>query len=149
MSKLYKLIKITRLIRLVKVLKGKSQNHLNQVSSTLRLSKGLEKLAFFFMLLMLMCHFVACIWIFTAKNFGGYEDDDEETTNWIEAGEFGDFTMGQLYITSFYFAVTTITTVGYGDINGTSTPERWICFFMHLVGVLSYSFAAGSLSNII
>jgi hypothetical protein len=45
--------------------------------------------------------------------------------------------------------VTTITTVGYGDINGNSTEERWICFMLHLIGVLSYSFAAGSLTTII
>jgi hypothetical protein len=92
MSKLYKLIKITRLIRLIKVLKGKSQNHLKEVTTSLRLSKGLEKLSFFFMILMLLCHFVACIWIFTAKNFGG--KDEEEGTNWIEVGEFEELTMG-------------------------------------------------------
>lgn len=57
--------------------------------------------------------------------------------------------MGELYVTSLYFAVTTITTIGYGDISGNSTPERCICFFLHLIGVLSYSFASGSLTNII
>ena len=57
--------------------------------------------------------------------------------------------MGSLYVTSFYFAVTTITTVGYGDIGGNSTSERVICFFLHLIGVLSYSFASGSLTNLI
>ena len=29
-----------------------------------------------------------------------------------------------LYITSFYFTVSTITTVGYGDIRGFNTLER-------------------------
>jgi uncharacterized membrane protein YtjA (UPF0391 family) len=110
----------------------------------LRISKGIEKLSFFFLILMLMCHFVCCIWIFTAKTF-----KSEENIGWIESGGFEELSMGQLYITSFYFSVTTITTVGFGDISGTSTPERWICFFLHLVGVLSYSFAAGSLTNII
>lgn len=57
--------------------------------------------------------------------------------------------VGNLYVTSFYFAVTTITTVGYGDISGNSTPERLICFILHLIGVLSYSFASGSLTTII
>ena len=91
-----------------------------------------------------MCHFVCCIWIFTAKTF-----KSEENIGWIESGGFEELSMGQLYITSFYFSVTTITTVGFGDISGTSTPERWICLILHLVGVLSYSFAAGSLTNII
>lgn len=34
-----------------------------------------------------------------------------------------------LYITAFYFAVTTIATVGYGDIRGTNFGERIYCIF--------------------
>jgi proline dehydrogenase len=45
--------------------------------------------------------------------------------------------------------MTTITTVGYGDIGGNSTVERVICIFLHLIGVLAYSFASGSLTSII
>lgn len=45
--------------------------------------------------------------------------------------------------------MTSVTTVGYGDIGGNSTIERWICFFLHLIGVLSYSYASGSLTTII
>ena len=45
--------------------------------------------------------------------------------------------------------MTTITTVGYGDITGHSPIERVLCIFMHLIGVLSYSFASGSLTSII
>jgi hypothetical protein len=57
--------------------------------------------------------------------------------------------MPELYATSFYFAMTTITTVGYGDIGGNSNIERIVCIFLHLIGVLSYSFASGSLTSII
>ena len=45
--------------------------------------------------------------------------------------------------------MTTITTVGYGDISGHTVFERIICIFLHLIGVLSYSFASGSLTSII
>ena len=144
MSKLYKLVKITRLIRLIKLRKNQNNKQLKKIWSSLRISKSLEQLVFFFLILMLLCHFVSCIWIFTAKNF---QKDDEDS--WITSGEFEDFPMSEMYLTSFYFAVTTITTVGYGDISGTNTPERWICFILHLIGVLSYSFASGSLTTII
>lgn len=79
-----------------------------------------------------------------ARNFAS-----EEESSWIIEGEFDETDIPNLYVTSFYFAVTTITTVGYGDISGNSTLERLICFFLHLVGVLSYSFASGSLTTII
>jgi hypothetical protein len=45
--------------------------------------------------------------------------------------------------------MTTITTVGYGDISGHSMTERVVCIFLHLIGVLSYSFASGSLTSIL
>jgi len=54
-----------------------------------------------------------------------------------------------LYITSFYFTVTTIVTVGYGDITAQNTGERIICILLMIVGVIAFSFATGSLSSII
>lgn len=54
-----------------------------------------------------------------------------------------------LYITSFYFTVTTIMTVGYGDITAFSMIERVICIFLMLIGVVAFSFATGAISSII
>ena len=45
--------------------------------------------------------------------------------------------------------MTTITTVGYGDITASNTFERFICVLLHIIGVLSYSLAAGSLTSIL
>ena len=54
-----------------------------------------------------------------------------------------------LYLTSIYFTVTTITTVGYGDISGTNKTERIFCIFIMVAGVIAFSFASGSLASII
>ena len=55
----------------------------------------------------------------------------------------------ELYITSIYFTVTTITTVGYGDITGVNTLERAVSIIIMIIGVVSFSFATGSLSSIL
>jgi hyperpolarization activated cyclic nucleotide-gated potassium channel 1 len=55
----------------------------------------------------------------------------------------------ELYVTSFYFTVTTIVTVGYGDIHAYNTVERVICIFLMIIGVIAFSFATGSLSSIL
>ncbi len=44
--------------------------------------------------------------------------------------------------------VTTITTVGYGDMSGHTSAERCICIFLMIVGVVGFSFATGSLSSL-
>lgn len=50
---------------------------------------------------------------------------------------------------SMYWTVTTITTVGYGDISGTNNLEKGFCVFAMIIGVVAFSFATGSLSSII
>ncbi len=55
----------------------------------------------------------------------------------------------ELYITSFYFTTTTILTVGYGDITAVSVGEKILSTVLMIIGVISFSFATGSLSSII
>jgi hypothetical protein len=58
------------------------------------------------------------------------------------------YTEKELYWTSFYWTVTTITTVGYGDISGGNNMERIFCSVVMIVGVFAFSFANGSLASI-
>ena len=53
------------------------------------------------------------------------------------------------YFGAIYLVTITITTVGYGDISATNTYERWFCSVIMLIGVISFSFANGSLGLII
>ena len=68
-SKLYKLVKITRLLRLLKLMKKQNNQVIDKIGSSLKISQGFERLSFFFLILLLLCHFVCCLWIFVARNF--------------------------------------------------------------------------------
>ena len=57
--------------------------------------------------------------------------------------------MADLYWISFYWTITTVTTVGYGDISGTNTAERIFCAITMVVGVIAFSFVNGALASII
>ena len=107
---------------------------------------------------------MACLWIFTA-DLSIYSEDahdgdkkavdkekaknSSEETNWVKENDFQHMDWMELYATSFYFTVTTITTVGYGDISGTNFTERIICIFLMIIGVLFFSFSSGTLTQII
>ena len=45
--------------------------------------------------------------------------------------------------------MTTITTVGFGDISGGTISEQIICLVLMVIGVISFSFATGTLSSIL
>jgi hypothetical protein len=63
-----------------------------------------------------MIHVFSCLWIFVARM-----NQEAGISNWIDIKQYDDFGNGNLYFTSVYFSITTITTVGYGDISGFST----------------------------
>ncbi len=75
--------------------------------------------------------------------------DETSKENWIYYKGIVDIDNYNLYITSFYFSVTTIVTVGYGDITAISATEKIVCVFLMITGVIAFSFATGALSSII
>ena len=86
---------------------------------------------------------VTCFWVF-ATQFVADKD-----LNWLLGGEFNQKDTAEQYLVSLYFTITTITTVGYGDISATNSTERVFCIFIQLLGVIGFSFATGTLSSII
>jgi hypothetical protein len=75
--------------------------------------------------------------------------NEESKKNWIFQKDLEDAPHSELYITSFYFTVTTLVTVGYGDITPYSVEEKALCIFLMLIGIVSFSFATGTLASII
>ena len=45
--------------------------------------------------------------------------------------------------------MTTITTVGYGDISGTNTLERYVAVIIMVMGVVIFSVVSSSITQII
>jgi hypothetical protein len=65
-SKLYKLVKITRLIKIAKMGKYKKKIG-NRVTSIIKFGAAFERLLFFLLTLLLVCHLIGCMWIYVAK----------------------------------------------------------------------------------
>ena len=48
-----------------------------------------------------------------------------------------------------YFVLTTVSTVGFGDITPGTMWERVFCILIMFVGVSAFTFVSGALSSII
>jgi len=96
------------------------------------------------MTILLLTHVTGCFWYFVSK----FTEDGEE--NWIITfGRENQKSNLNLYILSFYWAVSTICTVGLGDIVPTTTPEKLFNLFWIMIGVAFYSYVVGILSTIL
>ncbi|CAD8125702.1 unnamed protein product [Paramecium sonneborni] len=141
LPRMYKLISISRMWSTVQ----NSQNHndcfsaiqdlINLNSTTLRVLK-------FFGTVLVCVHIMGCLWYLVAKlnNF--------ESNTWVYELDLLNRNEYELYLTSIYWAVTTICTVGFGDIHAFNETERIVCIFWMFFGVGFYSFTVGSLSTL-
>ena len=142
-GRMYKLIKMTRLLRILKIVKERTKllKYLNEI---LKIGLGFERLFFFAMIFFILCHFITCIWVLTCQM-----QEDPFKNTWMDDDYIKSLYPFELYITSFYYTVSTVTTVGYGDISGSNVLERAFAIVIMMIGVMSFSFASGSLSSIL
>jgi hyperpolarization activated cyclic nucleotide-gated potassium channel 2 len=54
-----------------------------------------------------------------------------------------------LYLKGCYWGIATLTTVGFGDIQGGTASEKLICIVWMMLGVAFYSFTVGSIASIL
>ncbi len=144
LPKLYRLLKLTKLLRMSKMAKKGNVNRITKFFlEKLKVNANVERLIYFILTFLLLNHLSACIWYFMAK----LQDLDPDC--WVVRLGYIDYTNFEIYVISFYWTLTTVTTVGYGDVSAGTTIERAYNLIIMSFGVLMYSFAIGSLSSIV
>ena len=83
-------------------------------------------------------HILSCIHIFIGQH---------TYPGWIFSNNFENFSSLNLYMISFYYLITTMTTVGYGDISFDSFTEIIFRIILLAVGIICYSWLISNISN--
>ncbi|OMJ93516.1 hypothetical protein SteCoe_3492 [Stentor coeruleus] len=142
LSKLPRLYRLLRVFRIMKVLKHYTQaSVLNKLVDFFQLNARVLKFAQFLLTMFFFVHFIGCLWYFSALI------DEFSPDTWVARNNMTDMNKGSLYLTCIYWAITTITTVGYGDITAKTDLEKVIAITLMICGVGFYSFTIGSLSS--
>lgn len=88
-------------------------------------------------------HVSACFWYLSSK----ISDFDPNT--WVVRGAIIDDPTARKYLMSVYWSVSTVLTVGYGDIHAQTNAERLISVAWMMIGVIFYSVTIGLITAIL
>lgn len=92
--------------------------------------------------ILLIANLAACLWLWVGIQEPGAD-------GWIQRLDLGRDDFADLYLRSLYWTVTTLATVGYGDITPRTSVEMIVAILMMLTGVSLYAFAIGNMVNLI
>jgi hypothetical protein len=131
------------------------------ILSKMNLTKSMvEKSSYSFNLIIYMfsaIHILGCTWVYIGKTV---------ECSWIKGGcEDGGGTVVEVrddkgvhdkpeerylqYITSLYWVITTLTTVGYGDYKGYTPEEYMFQMIIEFLGIGVFSFLMGSINGLV
>nr|KYP36572.1 Potassium channel AKT1 [Cajanus cajan] len=88
-------------------------------------------------------HFAACFYYFLALNH-------EQRSTWLSlATELSQDNLWSLYVTSMYWSISTLSSVGYGDLHPVNTKEMVfdIIYMLFNLGLTSY--LIGNMTNLV
>ncbi|CAD8093500.1 unnamed protein product [Paramecium primaurelia] len=130
-SQILKIVRVVRFIKILRLIRAlKLKKYINQLEDQLMMAKSvISFFAFIKICIIILClaHWLACIWnliriiegsdlnwytryqIYQLENYIIYQD----TNYWVSQ-----------YLVAIYFSITTMITIGYGDIFPITTIER-------------------------
>ena len=91
-----------------------------------------------------IAHWTAC-WFY----YISYEDSFVYADVWIKQGFIIDESLFDIYTTSLYWAFTTMTTVGYGDIIPKTSNEKIYSMASMILACGIFAYTVGSVGGII
>lgn len=94
------------------------------------LNPGLVRLFFTIFVVLIIAHWVACGWLALGK----IDDKLDHYSNYLRA---------------LYWCITTITTIGYGDITPTTNGQTIYTMFVQLTGAGMYGYIIGNLASML
>lgn len=147
-----KLLRLFRILRLLKVLRALRFFKLHRIFRKFRglaefqqSAHGPLQLIKLLVIVLLLAHWLACVWHLIAS----LDNDFLHDNTWLDEQQIKDAPASTRYIRSLYWSVTTMLTVGYGDIVPISVAETWFAVFAILFGCGVFAYTLNTIGLIV
>lgn len=107
------------------------------------INSGYMRIVKFFAVVMLLIHWIACLWFLLAFIDNFPED------SWVALMGIAEADPTSQYIRALYWSITTMTTVGYGDITASRNIEFVFTSLAMLVGASLYAYIVGNIASLV
>ncbi|XP_033101746.1 potassium voltage-gated channel subfamily H member 8-like isoform X2 [Anneissia japonica] len=139
------MLKIVRLLRLLRVKIDRYSQYSAIVLVCLTLGFGL------------LAHWLACIWyIIGTKEIEKNEDQLNWQIGWINEltvslgqSYYTNLTLQSQYVTALYYTLSSMTSVGFGNVSANTDAEKIFTIIVMLIGALSHAAVFGNVTALI
>jgi hypothetical protein len=135
-------LRLVRILRIIRLLKLFRILNLNEVLNKLGVNPSIGDLVLVIFQICFIAHIFGCFW-------HGMAEANTATRSWLTVFEYENKGLFHRYVASVYFIITTMLTVGYGDIYPTNTGERIFAIITFLAGGVVFGTLIAKVSNII
>jgi hypothetical protein len=104
---------------------------------------GYLRLTLLIIVFLILIHWIACVW-FLAPYLADFPEN-----SWVTAEGIATEDLTTQYIRSLYWVVTTVATVGYGDILPANDFEYLFATGVMLLGAFMYAFIIGNIASLV
>lgn len=164
-TRLIRVLRFARLTRLARVMKlNKVFQRLEELAELFYWGAFCVGLMRMLLTMVLLCHFSACLWFLVGAS--GLPESCQKTPwncdiengqywswlidiNWQDPAWRGGHPKLLMYTHSVYWAMTTMTTVGYGDLHPLSKTEKIFGVFMLLLAIMAFSACCGQVTGLV